>query len=640
MFLLMMSVSSAGSCLFSQDNQQRPTRQSSQDAFSKGNYELAYMGFSELLKIYTKDPLYKYYCGACLVELKRSPSEALKWMEQALQTATVVKPLPEDARFYLGRAEQMSGKYSAAIKSYNLYTGEAGKKASRGKGVEELIKQCKEGKGEIKEVPVIASEKTQKETVPAITSEKTKNETVPVGQSEKIQKETVPVAKPENKAGAVTEVTPAAVIPAAAIVTEAAAEPVVPPAVVIPVQGKNLSYEKLIDQGMEFQFLADSLHDLTAIQKKEIEKLSEPQKAGIVKKIEENEKLEESYQSAADQKFADAKAVSVSGQEKPAEKAKTNQLPALVAVVAAPVQEKVKDSAVVNPPVSPVVPVATPLPEKPKEAVTSSPVVNNRVAAPPVELFSLFEVMPGPEQGQASKKPAESEFRMKYTYDGKNWWDPDAKITIDPPVASGLIYRIQIAVFRNPVKPAFFKGLAPVYGFRIEGTDKTIYYAGMFRKLTDANKALASVKAKGFADAFVVPLSDNKKIPSDKAATMEKEWGRKPFISVMEATGNQKPAMDTIPPTLSFRVEVVKAQKPLKEDAVDGIKKVAGNRGVDIQTFENGSCAYLIGKFITFESASEYSDLLIKNGYREARVVAFLGSKEIPVETAKQLFEK
>ena len=614
MFLLMMSVSSAGSCLFSQDNQQKPTRQSSRDAFSKGNYEQAYMGFSELLKIYTKDPLYKYYCGACLVELKRSPSEALKWMEQALQTATVVKPLPEDARFYLGRAEQMSGKYSAAIKSFNLYTGEAGKKASRGKGVEELIKQCKEGKGEIKEVPVIASEKTQKETVPA--------------------------AKPENKTGSVAEVTSAAVIPAAAMVTAATAEPVVPPTVVVPVQGKNLSYEKLIDQGMEFQFLADSLHDLTAIQKKEIEKLSEPQKAGIVKKIEENEKLEESYQSAADQKFADAKAVSVSGQEKPAEKAKANQPPALVAVVAAPVQEKVKDSAVVNPPVSPVVPIATPLPEKPKEAVTSSPVVNNRVAAPPVELFSLFEVMPGPEQGQASKKPAESEFRMKYTYDGKNWWDPDAKITIDPPVASGLIYRIQIAVFRNPVKPSFFKGLAPVYGFRIEGTDKTIYYAGMFRKLTDANKALASVKAKGFADAFVVPLSDNKKIPSDKAATMEKEWGRKSFISVMEATGNQKPAMDTIPPTLSFRVEVVKAQKPLKEDAVDGIKKVAGNRGVDIQTFENGSCAYLIGKFITFESASEYSDLLIKNGYREARVVAFLGSKEIPVETAKQLFEK
>jgi len=47
----------------------------------------------------------------------------------------------------------------------------------------------------------------------------------------------------------------------------------------------------------------------------------------------------------------------------------------------------------------------------------------------------------------------------------------------------------------------------------------------------------------------------------------------------------------------------------------------------------------LIGKFITFESAVEYTDLLIRNGYREAQVVAWLGKKEIPVDTARQLFE-
>jgi hypothetical protein len=47
----------------------------------------------------------------------------------------------------------------------------------------------------------------------------------------------------------------------------------------------------------------------------------------------------------------------------------------------------------------------------------------------------------------------------------------------------------------------------------------------------------------------------------------------------------------------------------------------------------------LIGKFITFESAAEYTDLLTRNGYREAKVVAFMGRKEIAVETAKQLFD-
>ena len=87
---------------------------------------------------------------------------------------------------------------------------------------------------------------------------------------------------------------------------------------------------------------------------------------------------------------------------------------------------------------------------------------------------------------------------------------PDEKIKIDPEVPSGLIYRIQLAVFRNPVAPSFFKGITPVYGFKIAGTDKTNYYAGMFRRSSDAKKALQQVKETGFRDAFIVALSDNK----------------------------------------------------------------------------------------------------------------------------------
>ena len=48
------------------------------------------------------------------------------------------------------------------------------------------------------------------------------------------------------------------------------------------------------------------------------------------------------------------------------------------------------------------------------------------------------------------------------------------------------------------------------------------------------------------------------------------------------------------------------------------LRKMAGTRGLDIQTLDDGKIAYLIGKFITFESAAEYADLLIRNGYRES----------------------
>jgi hypothetical protein len=72
---------------------------------------------------------------------------------------------------------------------------------------------------------------------------------------------------------------------------------------------------------------------------------------------------------------------------------------------------------------------------------------------------------------------------------------------------------------------------------------------------------------------------------------------------------------------------------------IESMKTLAGSRGLDILTVGDNKIAYLIGNFITFESAAEYADLIIRNGYRDAKVVAWLGAKEIPVETAKQLFE-
>jgi hypothetical protein len=159
----------------------------------------------------------------------------------------------------------------------------------------------------------------------------------------------------------------------------------------------------------------------------------------------------------------------------------------------------------------------------------------------------------------------------------------------------------------------------------------------MFRKSSDASKALATVKSKGFKDAFVVPLSDNKRVSSDRAALLEKEWGGKPFYSIENIL--PKTAKDTITPTLTFRVDVMRSSKPLTEDVVEGIRKMAASRGLDILLLDDGKIDYVIGKFITFETAAEYADLLKRNGYREAQVSGWLGKKEIPIEQAKKLFE-
>ena len=540
---ILVDITSVNS-FYAQINQPAPTRQTAMDAFAKGNYDQAYNGFSLLLAKYPKDPLYKYYSGACLVMMKKDPEDAVQLLQQSLSSASVVRTLPPDGLFYLGRAQQMTGRFAEAIESYTAYADQVGKKVAREQNVPGYIQECEGRKGMI----VAAAPK-------------------PGGA---VSNETAPAAKPASQT----------------TVNEAAGNKDVNAS-----QGKTelpAEYEDLLDEALRLQYKADSLNQLAAEQKKQVDNLPEAQKSSFKMKISQNEMLAASYQKSADDKYNEAqvkmnpklgvvprKADSVSPTE-------TKQ----------PVTEQ--QNVIIPPPALQTDTLKKAMPP----------------ARKPAEIYSYFEILP---KGAA------------YPYE---------KIKIDPEVPAGLIYRIQLAVFKNPVAPSFFKGITPVYGFRVQGTDNTNYYAGMFRRSADAKKALQAVKETGFKDAFIISLSDRKPVSPDRAAVLENEWGNKPFVDI----GIPGVAADTIPPELVFRVEVARAMKPMKPDAVETLKTFAGSRGLDILHLSDGNIVYLIGKFITFESAAEYSDLLIRNNYRGAKVVAWLGNKEVPVETARQLF--
>lgn len=534
--------------VFSQKVPVKPTRQSSLEAFANKNYEQAYTEFKELLISYPKDPLYKYYSGVSLINLSRNPLEAESLLKQAIQSSAVIKSLPSDALFYLGRSQQMAGKYSEATGTYNQFIDQVGKKTSKEYSVADYIQQCNEKKGKISDMEV--SPKVIApivETIPKPEYKVTENK--PVEKKETIVRKPLPTA-----------------------------------------------FDRILDDALDLQTKADSLNKLASEQKKLLNTLPATDKSGLKAKIAENEAAAMSFQKAADEKYNQAQ-LSI------------NQPPKAVK------EKEIKDTVKIQPPVAEPVKAVTPVIKKNKQAVkqTDTAKVATAIISKPVEIYSFFEILPKPVT------------------------DPKEKILIDPEVPPGLIYRIQIAVFRNPVAPAYFKGITPVYGFKVSGTDKTNYFAGMFRRSADATKALSAVKAKGFKDAFVIALSGSKPVSADRAALLEKEWGKKPFSTKTEAELHLP--TDTVPLTLAFRVEVMRVLKPVKDDVVEGMKKMAGNRGLDIQTLEDGKIVYLIGNFITFESAAEYTDLLIRNGYREAKVGAWLGKKELPVETARQLFE-
>lgn len=546
LFFLLLIALSYPKILLCQNVALKPTRQSSLEAFNKNNYEQAYTEFKELLAAFSKDPLYRYYSGVCLVKLNRNPSEAEVHLKQAIQSTAIGKSLPPDAFFYLGRAQQMSGKFIDATATYNMFIDQVGKKTSKEYNVVEFIQQCGEKKGKITE-EALSQKKAETPDPQAVTASN----------------------KPVSKLVEIKDTVPLKPVPS--------------------------SYDGIIDNALELQIKADSMTGVVSNQKKQLVALPVSEKNSAKLKISENEAAAAAYQKSADQKYTDAH---VAG----------------TPVAENLMQKKLIDTLKNKMPPEPVKQTVTSAnkdlkTESRADTIRKVSVVKSNTA----EVYSVFKVLPQPVT------------------------NPKEKIQIDPEVLPGLIYRIQIAVFRNPVAPAYFKGITPVYGFKVAGTDKTTYFAGMFRRSADASKALATVKAKGFKDAFVVAHAGNKPVSADRAALLEKEWGKIPLTGNTENV-NTLPA-DTIPPTLAFRVEVMRVLKPVKEDVIEGMKKMAGTRGLDIQTLSDGKIVYLIGNFITFESAAEYSDLLVRNGYREARVVAWLGKKELPVETARELFD-
>jgi hypothetical protein len=215
-------------------------------------------------------------------------------------------------------------------------------------------------------------------------------------------------------------------------------------------------------------------------------------------------------------------------------------------------------------------------------------------------------------------------------------------VPTDITLPEGLVYTIQVAAFKNPLNPALFKGLYPVYGKLKKETGITFYYTGFFRRLEDARQALPKAREAGFPDAFVIALMNDTRVSMERAAQLEKEWGAKPLPFEGEATATEEKAdpAETRPVgTLSFRAEVLRTDTP-EPEMIEKIELLAGQRGLDIIKNNEGESVFLIGNFITFESAEDYVSLLVRNGYSTARVAAWVGMYEIPVEAARELLKR
>ncbi len=135
--------------LAGQDNGARSSKDMAYDAWNRGNYKTAYYHFNGLLLLYSRDPLYKYYTGACLVKMEGDIPRAVTLLGSAINNSVNIKSVPADVWFYYGRALQMSGSFTQASDAYRTFVKNAGKKLAIEYEVQEYLDQCVKKQGEV-----------------------------------------------------------------------------------------------------------------------------------------------------------------------------------------------------------------------------------------------------------------------------------------------------------------------------------------------------------------------------------------------------------------------------------------------------------------------------------------------------------
>jgi tetratricopeptide (TPR) repeat protein len=144
LFLFCLAICFECSTVFSQDIS-IPAISPSQQAlelFNNGKYSEALAKYQKLLNRFPKDPLYNYFAGVCMVELKIDLSQAISYLDQS-----IFGKGPTSAYFYKGQAFRLLNNPTEANNCIALFKQNASRKELKQFIVDDNI-----GKVEVKEV--------------------------------------------------------------------------------------------------------------------------------------------------------------------------------------------------------------------------------------------------------------------------------------------------------------------------------------------------------------------------------------------------------------------------------------------------------------------------------------------------------
>ncbi len=274
----------------------------------------------------------------------------------------------------------------------------------------------------------------------------------------------------------------------------------------------------------------------------------------------------------------------------------------------------------------------------------------------------------------------------------KNVYSETRPIPVDIKLPEGLVYKVQVGAFRNPIPQSLYNDFAPVAGEQLNN-GITRYTAGLFTAETQANSAKTDIRGLGFSDAFVVayfngerislaearnlggavatnPVADNSAVQNTNTTTQNPEQRTENRES---ETSNVQPSVternivesnvrtsnsETFQPTetaddyyesfpeaaeanqievlsgLFYTVQVGVYSKPVPANQIFNISPLNSER------LANNNIRYTTGIYNNLQEASNRKTQVQNIGISDAFITAYYNGKRISISEAKQKFQE
>jgi hypothetical protein len=237
---------------------------------------------------------------------------------------------------------------------------------------------------------------------------------------------------------------------------------------------------------------------------------------------------------------------------------------------------------------------------------------------------------------------------------------PPASINVNASLPEGLVYKVQVGAFRNPISPAIFKGIQPLTGEQTS-SGLTRYFAGEFKVLNTANAAKNEVRGLGYSDAFVVAFYNGKRISLAEAARMSGQpvptdatpTSNTPVVNNTNSNASNTPTTNNAPVTNTPTVSNNTAIAPATDvAAVQGLfytvqvgvfsRPVSRGQlynldGLFSERTANGYLRYSTGKYNNVNAAVTSKNSINRLGIRDAFVTVYYNGKRITLDEARTL---